>query len=334
MRPPEISDQDIIQAGQQVLAAGRTVNGFALRTLTGGGNPGRLMKVWEAHLSGQASFAESLPAAELPLQMAEELAEVTKVLSERLTGLVVSLNNQAGQAAERRVHQAQRAANEQGAKDGAALADASVLVDALQARLGQAQTDAEALQAQLAEAQALTGARISELALASERLGALERQSQQAGVEHAAELARLNQLLENECQSHQDAVELQRIELLEQADKAAHAHGGLSKELASAKADAQAARQAQNQQQASDKERFEAAEAERAKANEAAIEARGAAARLDGQVVALNAHVHALVRVIGSRLAAQDAKDIFVAPTPQTEMADMNSGSGRLFLQP
>ena len=112
MRPPEITDHDIIQAGQQILAAGRPVNGFALRTLTEGGKPARLMKVWEEHLSGQTALPVSLPNAELPLQMAEELTGVTKALNERLAALVISLNNQAVQAAERRVHQAQRAADE------------------------------------------------------------------------------------------------------------------------------------------------------------------------------------------------------------------------------
>ena len=133
MRPPEITDHDIIEAGQQILAAGRPVNGFALRTLTDGGKPARLMKVWVDHLSGQTALPASLPTVELPLQMAEELAVVTKALGERMAALAISLNNQAVQAAERRVHQVQRAADEQSAKDQAALADAATVVDALQA---------------------------------------------------------------------------------------------------------------------------------------------------------------------------------------------------------
>ena len=321
MRPPEIPDQDIIQAGQAVLATGRPVNGFALRSKTGGGKPERLMKVWETHLSGQTVLPASLPTVELPLQMAEELAVVTKALGERMAALAISLHNQAIQAAERRVHQVQRAADEQSAKDQAALADAAAVVDALQAKLSNTETKTESLEQQLAEAQALTEARTGELAQASERLAAQERQSQQAVLEHAAELAQLTKLLEDKRHDHEDAVELQRGELLEQAEKATRAREALTKELATAKADAAAAQQAQSQQKASDRERLEAAEMERAKASEAASAAREQAARLGGQAETLQAQVAELMRVIATRLAVQDAKDGTVAATLQVETA-------------
>ena len=333
MRPPEITDQNIIQAGQQVLAEGRTVNGFALRSKTGGGKAERLMKVWETHLSGQTALPASLPTAELPLEMAEELAGVTKALSERLAALAISLNNQAVQAAERRVHQIQRSADEQSGKDQAALADASAVVDELQVKLSQAETDAEALQTQLADAQALVEARTAELAQVSDRLAAQVGQSQQASLEHAAELAQINKFLEDKRQSHEDAVELQRNELLEQADKATHVRETLTKEVAIAKADAAAARQAQSQQKASDQERLDAAETQRAKASEAAIEAREKAARLDGQAETLRAQVAELMQVIGNRLAAQDANDRLVAGTVQAKAARMIPDSGSPILQ-
>ena len=333
MRPPEISDQDIIQAGQQVLAAGRPVNGFALRSKTGGGKPERLMKVWEEHLSGQTAAPLKPATTELPLEMAEELTAVTKALDERLAALAISLNNKAVQAAERRVHQIQRSADEQSGKDQAALADASVVVDDLQAKLSQAETEAEALQKQLADAQALIEARTGELTQMGERLAAQERQSQQADLEHAAELARLNKMLEDERQSHEDAVELQRGELLEQADKATRAREALSKEVAAAKADAATAKQAQSQQKASDQERLDAAETERAQASEAASAAREQAARLGGQAETLQAQVTELMRVIATRLAVQDAKEGIVAGTVQAETARMIPDSGSPVLQ-
>lgn len=333
MRPAEITDQDIIQAGQQILAAGRPVNGFALRSKTGGGKAERLMKVWETHLSGQTVLPASLPAAELPLEMAEELAVVTKALGERMAALAISLNNQAVQAAERRVHQVQRSADEQSGKDKAELADASLLVDELQAKLSQAETEAEALQQQLADAQALTEARTGELAQAGERLAAQERQSQQASLEYAAELARLTKLLEDERKDHEDAVELQRGELLEQAGKATHVRETLTKELATAKADAEAARHALSQQKASDQKRLDAAETERAKASEAASAAREQAARLGGQAETLQAQVTDLMRVIATRLAAQDAKDGTVAGIVQAETTRTIPDSGSPVLQ-
>ena len=197
----------------------------------------------------------------------------------------------------------------------------------------QAETEAEALQTQLAEAQALTEARTGELAQAGERLAAQERQSQQAVLEHAAELARLTKLLEDERQDHEDAVELQRGELLEQAGKATHVRETLTKELATAKADAEAARHALSQQKASDQKRLDAAEMERAKASEAASAAREQAARLGGQAETLQAQVTELMRVIATRLAVQDAKDGTVAGTVQAETTRTIPDSGSPVLQ-
>lgn len=333
MRPAEISDQDIIAAGQQVLAAGRAVNGFALRTQTGGGKPERLMKVWEQHLIGQTAAPLRPATTELPLEMAEELAAVTKALGERMAALAISLNDKAVQAAERRVHQIQRSADEQSGKDQAALADASVVVDDLQAKLSQAETEVEALQKQLADAQALTEARTGELAQLGERLAAQERQSQQAALEHANELARLHKLLEDERQSHEDAVELQRGELVEQVDKATLAREALTKEVAIAKADAAAARHALSQHEASVQERLKSLEMERAQASQATGTARENAAKFEGQVEVLQAQVADLMRVIATRLAVQDAKEGIVAGTVQADTARMIPDSGSPVLQ-
>ena len=333
MRPPEITDQDIIQAGQAILATGRPVNGFALRSKTGGGKPERLMKVWETHLSGQTVLPASLPTAELPLEMAEELAGVTKMLGERLAALAISLNNQAVQAAERRVHQIQRSADEQSVKDKAALADAATVVDELQTKLSNSETKAEALEQQLAEAQALTEARTGELAQVSERLAEQERQSQQASLEYATELARLNGLLENERQSHEEAVAQQRAELREQEENATLARDALSKEVATAKADAAAAKQALSQQKANDQERLDAAEMKLGEAGEVASAAREQAARLGGQAETLQLQVTELMRVIATRLAVQDAKEGIVGGTAQAGTTPMAPDSVSPVLQ-
>lgn len=88
-----------------------------------------------------------------------------------------------------------------------------------------------------------------------------------------------------------------------------------------------------NRRKASDQERLEAAETQRAKASEVAIEAREKAARLDGQVETLRAQVDELMEFIGKRLAAQDAKDSLVAAILQTGTSRMISNSGSPVLQ-
>ena len=42
MRPAEFSPEEIVAAGEALVAAGRNVTGFALRQKVGGGNPNRL----------------------------------------------------------------------------------------------------------------------------------------------------------------------------------------------------------------------------------------------------------------------------------------------------
>lgn len=49
MRPAEFSPEEIVAAGEALVAAGRNVTGFALRQKVGGGNPNRLKQVWDEH---------------------------------------------------------------------------------------------------------------------------------------------------------------------------------------------------------------------------------------------------------------------------------------------
>ena len=112
MRPAEFSPEEIVAAGEALVAAGRNVTGFALRQKVGGGNPNRLKQVWDEHLAAK-NTTEAEPVAELPVEVAEEVAAVTKSLTERLATLAVELNDKAVKAAERRVAEVLRTAGEQ-----------------------------------------------------------------------------------------------------------------------------------------------------------------------------------------------------------------------------
>ena len=131
MRPAEFTQEQIIEAGQELQAAGRNITGFALRQKVGGGNPSRLKQVWDEHVSSQ-SVTHAEPVAELPVEVAEEVAAVTKALTERLASLAVELNDKAVKAAERRVAEVIRAAGEQREQAERELADASVTVEDLE----------------------------------------------------------------------------------------------------------------------------------------------------------------------------------------------------------
>src|SRR3990167_5971778 len=111
MRPVEFSPESIIQAGQDLQAAGRNVTGFAIRQRVGGGNPNRLKQVWDEFVASK-SVTEAEPVAELPIEVAEVVSAVSKALTERIAALAVELNDKAVKAAERRVAEVLRAAGE------------------------------------------------------------------------------------------------------------------------------------------------------------------------------------------------------------------------------
>lgn len=151
MRPAEITNDQIIEAGKALQAEGRRVTGFALRQRAGGGNPSRLRQIWDEYAQGHA---EAEPAPELPAEVAEGLASAREVLAEQLAELVGRLHGQAVLAAERRVTEAVRAAGEQREMAEREMADAAKMVEALEAELDDAKALVGELQEQLAALQA------------------------------------------------------------------------------------------------------------------------------------------------------------------------------------
>ena len=75
--------------------------------------------------------------------MAEEVAAVTKSLTERLATLAVELNDKAVKAAERRVAEVLRTAGEQREQAERELVDAAQTVDELEAQLDETRSKAE-----------------------------------------------------------------------------------------------------------------------------------------------------------------------------------------------
>lgn len=173
MRPTEISNEEIIAAGNALLAEGRSVTGFALRKQAGGGNPTRLRQVWDEHVASSAQPSE--PVAELPIELAELMNKVSADLTAQLSRLAAELNDKANKAAERRVAEVVRTASEQRQQTERELADAAATVDELEARLAEVKAESERQSATLAEQSAQLQAQAVELARASEQL-ANERQ--------------------------------------------------------------------------------------------------------------------------------------------------------------
>ena len=189
MRPVEFTPEEIIHAGQELRAAGRNITGFALRQKIGGGNPSRLKQVWDEYLNSQVAVKAD-PFAELPVEVAEEVAAVNKALAERLMAMAVEVNNKAVKAAERHVAEIIRSTGEHREQAERELADASQTVEDLETRLDEAKANAEELGNSLAEirndhqAQAVKLAQVSErLVLIEEERNRYEQQAEQMRTE-------------------------------------------------------------------------------------------------------------------------------------------------------
>jgi chromosome segregation ATPase len=206
------------------------------------------------------------------------VANVTKMLTERIALLAAELNNKAVKAAERRVAEVLRTAGEQREQAERELADAATTVDALEAMLDE--TKAEALTAKFVESQTHGQVQAVELAQLRERLTASEK--------HAAELEALRNL---------STAELDRMRV----------------ELASVKATAEselrhASEEARNHKLATEQahELLSHTREELSQARNQTAEAREEAARLRGQVEATEGRCTELMKVLAERPVAVD----------------------------
>lgn len=322
MRPAEFPAETIIQAGKELLAAGRPITGFALRTKVGGGNAARLKQVWDEHVSQAVTHTETV--AELPPEVADEVAGVSKALTERLAALAVELNDRAVKAADRRVAEVVRSAGEQREQAERELADAAVTVDDLETRLDEADAEAEQLQKRVVELTATNQTQAVELAQLRERLASVEQHAQVAAEQHAAAMAELRGQLETKeeysreltVSYHKQQSELYaanasaaregefrrkaeseletatvRIGELERSGRA------MADELAALKA-AAAAAEVEGKRVA---ERLTMVEGEREAARAEAGKAREDAATLRGQVGTLQAQAAEFIKVLGAK---------------------------------
>lgn len=309
MRPAEFAPESIIQAGQDLQATGRNITGFALRQKVGGGNPSRLRQVWDEHLASQ-SVTKVEPVAELPVEVAEEVALVTKELTQRLGALAVELNDKAVKASERRVHEVVRSAGEQRAQAERELADASQTVEDLEAMVDEAALQVSALETKLAELQTAHQAQAVELAQVRERLAVTGQTAKVSGEQHAAELTRMTAALEAGQTRHLHEVEQLRAELVEQRQVGlgvAAERDQVRADLVAITAKSQAIEQARHEQQkAADQEakrateRLAKAEAGQEKAQQEASAAREDAANLRGQIDAMKIQVTELMQVLAA----------------------------------
>ncbi len=182
MRQAEYTKEEIIAAGHELQTAGRSITGFALRKVIGGGNAQRLKLVWDEYVSSQ-QVEKTAPVAELPIEVAEELALVTKSFSDRISELALKLNDKAVKAADRRVHDVIQSASDQQKQSDRELNDASQTVEDLERLLDEVRIEAETKANQVAQLQAVNQAQAVELAQMRERITVSEQAAERLRTE-------------------------------------------------------------------------------------------------------------------------------------------------------
>ncbi|EBR8572902.1 hypothetical protein DOV67_15210 [Salmonella enterica subsp. enterica serovar Java] len=180
MRPATFEPEEIIAAGKALQAEGVfNITGFALRKRVGGGDPSRLRQVWDGYLAGQTSV-EPEPLADLPPELADAVKTVTATLTGHVVQLLRELNDRAVRAAECRVDDITRTAEEQKALAERELADAVQTVDDLEQKLDATTADLRKTLELLDGSREREQTYLVELAQVRERLAATEERRKDA----------------------------------------------------------------------------------------------------------------------------------------------------------
>lgn len=111
MRPVEVSVEEIVEAGNQLVCEGKKVTGFALRQITDRGNPSRLKSVWDEHVK-QVSPEKALEKVALPAEIERFLSACAERIAAEMRSMACELNQRSVQAAEVRVTEILRSAEE------------------------------------------------------------------------------------------------------------------------------------------------------------------------------------------------------------------------------
>lgn len=310
MRPVSFTDETVIQAGKDLLAAGRNITGFALRKAIGGGNPSRLKQVWDEHQASSEGAQEPVQQVQLPVEVVQVVDTISADLSGRINALAVDLNTKATKAAERMVNEVLKTAGEQRQQADRELQDAADTVDDLEEKLDLANAKIAAGEEALAKAVSEAQAHAVELAKVRERLAASEKQVTQLKEESEQakrEVVEQKAALATAVKDHKQAV----TALESERDQARRERESTAGELATVKARAEAANGAHEdhrKREAAEIQRLNESikriEGERNQATKEAGSARESAAKLQGKVEALQEQLATAAKPAGEGAAA------------------------------
>ncbi|SDB74433.1 DNA-binding protein [Belnapia rosea] len=129
MRPPLVTESEVLEAARRVRARGKEINGWSIRRELGDrGNPRRLLTVWTAKGDAAPPAAEPVDTVSLPAPLLELVAAAQTALTTELDTIVCTIHRHAREDADatfRRITDDLQA-SEQRIKEQLDLAEASV----------------------------------------------------------------------------------------------------------------------------------------------------------------------------------------------------------------
>lgn len=202
MRPPEFSSDEVIAAGEELIKQGKSVTGFGLRGLLGGGNAQRLKTIWEEHVANGGAADEVAP--DFPPELESHVKAAIDRMAAAYSASVKEAYAQAVKVTDKRVADLMAAANAQALAVERELNEANSLADGQQEALESLQAALERTEAQVRTVQqALDGAmrQIQEQAVAEatlkERIAHFQSEAARSAAHVVANLSRIGELEES-----------------------------------------------------------------------------------------------------------------------------------------
>tara|TARA_R110001583_G_scaffold42556_12_gene135419 strand:- start:1079 stop:1663 length:585 start_codon:yes stop_codon:yes gene_type:complete len=133
MRPAEIANQEIIDAGKKLQTTGKNITGYGLRRILGAGDPKRLKSVWDEYASKDKT--DKSADLRLPAELEDLVIELENKLVEQVRPLTIQLYEGALKAAQRQVSETSRELKNLRSEMEAEVLDANTIIEELEQRL-------------------------------------------------------------------------------------------------------------------------------------------------------------------------------------------------------
>lgn len=91
MRPADVTNKEVVDAGVQLQQENKRVTGYSLRRIIGRGAPERMMAVWDVHVAQQLSPKPSTALQDLPEEVESILAQLLSQQAGDLRGMSYKL---------------------------------------------------------------------------------------------------------------------------------------------------------------------------------------------------------------------------------------------------